>query len=308
MTGYSDERYRQGAIGMGVSVALNLGLAALKIVTGYFGASQAVLADGFDSLFDAAIAMAVLFGLNLARRPADREHPYGHTRAETVAAAAVAILIFWAGLEVLQTALRTLLSGRLTVPNVETLWVAAGSLVVKELLFRYQLWLGRRLNSQAVVANAWNYRTDAFAALAALIAVAGARLGYPILDPVVGLLIAALILRTGVKLTLPVADELMDRAVEPETQRRLEQVVRSVRGVDRLDDLRTRIVGSGYLVDVKVGVRSDRTVEEGHAVAARVKEAILEDSERAIDAMVHVNPVPLEELEHSRSARERSGE
>jgi cation diffusion facilitator family transporter len=273
-------------------LAANLALAALKVGVGILGRSGALLADGVHSAADAVGSVAVLVGLAVARRPADPGHPYGHGKAESVAALVVAILLGLAGVEVAAAS-----AGRLLrpvagpPPATAALWVAALSVVVKEALYRYGRALGLRHRSPALLSSAEDHRSDALSSLAAVGGILGARLGLPLLDPAAGFFVSLFILRWGWLLTLGAVGDLIDARGEPATLARVEAEAARVAGVAAVHLVRTRRMGSGVLVDLEIGVDASRTLREAHAVADGVRERIVARLPEVRDVMVHVNPV-----------------
>ncbi len=278
--------FRAAAAGMGV----NAGLAAVKVAAGLLAGSSAVLADGIDSALDVLVGLAAAVGIAVAARPPDPEHPYGHRRAEAVATALLGLLVLGAGLALLHGTYRQLTAPPLGVPGTVAAVAAGLSLVAKLALARHHLVLGHSLGSPALVAAGLNYRADALVSGGALAGAVGARVGLPWLDPLAASGISLVVLRTGWTLGRQAVDEFMDRSADPRTVGRLRRLIETVSGVEAVHELRTRASGGRLLVDVKIGVRPDLTVEAGHAVASSVKDELLARVPEALDVMVHVNP------------------
>lgn len=287
-----ERRYRTGAVSAWVGLVTNFLLAVIKIAAGVLARSNAMLADGVHSVADLVGSGAVVIGFGVARRPADDCHPYGHDKAETISAAVVAIVLIVAGLNVALAALRTLVSGHVPLPGLLALWAGLISIVVKEALFRYKIHIGRQIDSKAVIANAWEHRSDAITSVAAVLGVAGARAGYPWVDPLTALLVSCLVLRWGWLTARSAVDDLMDRIVDPAAVRRIHSLAGNVAGVVGVNDVRARYVGANILVDLKIGVDPHISVEEGHQIAHLVRKEIVEGMPRVKDVMVHVDPVP----------------
>jgi len=282
---------RQGETGAWVGIIGNLVMAVVKISVGLVAGSQVMLADGVHSISDLFGSAAVLVGLRVARRPPDGCHPYGHARAESIAAKLVGIFLLLAGLQVGYSALATVWAGVIETPDLLALWTALVSVVVKETLFWYKVRLGERIGSRAVVANAWEHRSDALSSVVALVGIAGARMGYPLLDPIGALVVSVFILGMGWKFVREATDRLMDGAVEESLLRLMKRVVRGVRGVEEVQDLRARYMGPMVLVDVKIGVNQELSLSDAHEVAHRVKDTLMAEVKQVSDAMVHVDPV-----------------
>lgn len=273
-------------------LAGNLFLAALKIAVGLVGRSQALLADGIHSAADAVGSVAVLVGLRVARQPADAGHPYGHGKAESLAALAVAALLGLAGVEVAVSSAMALL--RPTVapdPALITLWVAALSVVLKEALYRYNRATGLRQRSPALLSSAEDHRSDAIASLAAVAGILGARLGVRLLDPAAAFFVSLFILRVGWLMGAGAVRDLVDARGEPRTLRRVVAEARAVPGVAAVQQVRTRRMGPDVLVDLEIGVDGRRSLRDAHAVADSVRVRLVEGLAEVADVMVHVNPV-----------------
>ncbi len=267
----------------------NLLLAGVKIVGGIAFNSQAVLADGLHSISDAVGSGAVLYGRHLAATPPDEDHPYGHEKAESIAAFAVGALLGAAGLSVAADAVERLAVGHLSRPAVGALVIAAAGMVVKEVLFRLSRSRSQDLESRALEANAVDSRADVWSSLAALLGVVAARAGWAWADPVMALAVAGLLLWAGLSILRGNLDDLVERhrgAIE----KTVRQVVLGVEGVREMHGLRARGMGRYVLVDVKIGVDGDLSVTAGHEVARAVADAVHRASPTVREVLVHVNP------------------
>lgn len=284
--------YGQGRRAAFWAVAVTLTLGAIKLAGGLLGHSVALLSDAVHSLGDALAASAIWGALLWAQQPADREHPYGHARAEAVAGCNVALLLVLSGLWVGWEALSTF-NVPSPPPAVYTLAIAAGSVLLNEVLFRYSRHVAHRTGSRAVLAAAWDQRLDALSSLAVLAALALVRFGPPdwhAADHVAALLVAGVIVWAGGSLFWGSLHELMDRQADPEvldTVRREAEAVPGVRGVEKL---LVRKAGLEYLVDIHVEVDPELTVREGHAIGHAVKDRLLERIVTVKDVLVHIEP------------------
>jgi len=288
------ERSRLVGAGALMGGAGNLLLMAAKLAGGYLFSSEALIADGVHSASDVAAAVAVGVGIRISRLPADRDHPYGHEKAEVIAQNIVGILLILAGIGLLVQSALTLRSGRAPMPGWVALWIATGSLILKELLFIQNSTVGRRFCSLAMLALAKDHRVDVWASLIAAIGILGARAGVTALDPLGGAAVALLVIRAGWELVVRSTEDLMDEFDDPSTLRTLRTTVASVSDVRRIEGIRARRMGGSILVDVEIAVDGDLTVRRGHQVAGRVKDA-LEGLELEVEAVhVHVDPDPPE--------------
>jgi cation diffusion facilitator family transporter len=284
--------YRDGRRAAARSVALALGLGLVKALGGIFGHSLALLSDAVHSLVDGAIAGALLGALYLAERPADREHPYGHGRAEALAGAGVALLLMGLSAGIAWDSLTTLRSSG-PGPSAYTLVIAAGSALCQEGMYRHSSRVARRTGSRALLATAWDNRLDALGSLAVLLGVALAKWGGPSwhwADHLAALVVAGTVLWVGGGLLRDNIDALMDRQASPELLDAVRREVMAVPGVRDVETLRMRKVGLERLVDIHIEVDPERTVAEGHSIAHAVKDRLIHHVAAIRDVLVHVEP------------------
>lgn len=286
----SDQRYAQGIQVTWLGMAGNVLLTAVKAVAGVVAGSTAMVADAFHSASDIAGSIVVLGGLKLASKPPDASHHYGHGRMEAVVAKLIAILLVATGLGIGWSAIGVLRGGEIAVPGTLALGAAVLSILAKEGMYRYAIAVGRRIESNAVIADAWHHRTDALSSVAALIGVGGARLGVTWLDPAAGLVVAAMILRSGAKIYLDAVRELIDTAPPKELVREIGAWALTVDGVKSVHEVRARYYGPKILVDLKLCVNRRVTVQAGHDIGKKAKQAIIEHIPNVDDVLVHVNP------------------
>jgi cation diffusion facilitator family transporter len=273
-----------------VSVAVNVLLAALQIVVGIFGKSQALVADGLHSLSDLLCDFLVLFANRHGARAADDDHPYGHARIETATTLALGLilltvgaLLFWGAVQRLQdpSALRKV--------HVATLWIAMLTLAGKEALFRYMLHVARKLRSQMLEANAWHARSDAASSLVVVAGIAGNLLGFTSLDLLAAVLVAVMIARMGWQQASRATSELIDTSLDKDEVAAIRQTLLDTPGVRGLHELRTRRMGDRALVDAHVLVDPRISVSEGHYIAEFARGRVVK-SHDALDVMVHIDP------------------
>ncbi|GAV14056.1 cation diffusion facilitator family transporter [Paenibacillus sp. chi10] len=293
----STDRFAKAETGAWVGIIGNILLAGVKGIAGFLSGSQALIADAFHSASDVAGSFAVLVGLKAAKRPPDKDHPYGHGKAESIAAIVVSVLLLVVGIELAISAAKSIWNGKVVVPEWYALAAIILSIVAKESMFQYKFRLGKRLSSQALIANAWEHRSDVYSSIAALVGVGGAMIGGRLgiswllyLDPIAGAVVALLVLRMGYRLVLDSIHSTMDHVLHDEDANPLIRAVQSVDGVITVDELRAREHGHYVIVDVKISVNPRLTVAEGHAVAKRVKKHLLQRFIHVADVFVHVNP------------------
>jgi cation diffusion facilitator family transporter len=259
--------------------------------------SKALLADAANSASDVIGSLAVLIGLKAAKLPPDEDHPYGHGKAESISAIVVSILLILVGFEVGLSAIKALIHGVTEPPRSYALIVIAISIFVKEILFQHNYRLGKKLGSKALVANAWDHRSDVYSSLAAFAGVGGAILGGWLempalyyLDPAAGLFVSLLVLKMGFKLIMESIHDTMDHVLHQEEADELLKTVQRVPGVIAVDSLRAREHGHYVIVDVKISVNPRISVMEGHDIAKHVKHLLLSRFIHVSDVFIHVNP------------------
>ena len=286
--------YRDATRAALVGLAINLALGMAKLIGGVFGNSFALVSDAVNSLGDVFTSAVVLLAFHVAQRPADKEHPYGHTRAEAIAASNVALLVILSAIFVGWEAAQRLLVQH-DVPPVWTLWIAGSNVVIKESLYHYKARVGRRTGSLALIANAWDHRSDALSALAVLIGLGIVRWGGPryiSADEIAALVVVAAILWSAGSLFYKSAHELMDVQAEATLIERIRQSASSVAGVRGVEKLWVRKTGLEHLADIHIEVDSQLTVAEGHRIGHVVKGRLLTEFPNLRDVLVHLEPFP----------------
>jgi cation diffusion facilitator family transporter len=286
--------YRSALTATWVGLAVNLLLALVKLIAGIFGHSIALIADAVNSLGDGLTSGVLLYALGVAQRPADQEHPYGHSRAESVAALSIAVLIGASAIGIAIESLRSLGTTH-PVPPIWTLWIAAGNAILKETMYQYKRRVARRTGSQALVAGAWDHRSDALCSVAVLVGLAFVRYGGEKLmwaDEAAAIVVVGLILLASLKLFRRNASQLMDQQAEDETIAAIRRVAEQTPGVVRVEQIRARRSGIEVFVDIHIEVDSALTVNEGHRIGHDVKARLIESITPVSEVLVHVEPAP----------------
>jgi cation diffusion facilitator family transporter len=275
-----------------LGLALNTLLAVAKFVAGIFGNSHALVADAVESLADIFSSVVVWRGLVVAAEPADEDHPYGHGKAEPIAAAVVSAMLLLAAAWIIIHALRGIGHAR-SAPAPFTLFVLLGTIAVKEGLFRFVARESVHVESSAMHADAWHHRSDAITSLAAAIGISvtliGGR-GYESADDIAAIAAAAIIAWNGSRLLRPAVNELMDRAPSREMVQRVTRIAQSVPGVEAVEKCLVRKMGYLYYVDMHVEVDPEMTVWRSHEIAHHVKNKIREEIHSVRDVLVHIEP------------------
>jgi cation diffusion facilitator family transporter len=277
-----------------LAAVANLMLVVLKGAAGLLGGSSVLIADAVHSLSDLATDLVALVSIRVAAKPPDEDHPYGHGRYETLGTFLLGVILLGAAIGIAWEASSRF--GESVVPAGITLWVAGLGIAIKEGLFQITIRVGRRHQSPLVVANAWHQRSDALSSVAALAGIAGARMGFPILDPAAAVVVAALIVKLAVSLLAGAIREVTDTALQREMLRDLGAGIRRLPGVVNLHELRARRMGPRVLVDLHVQVDPSTTVSDGHQVAERVRLFVFREHEGVSEVLVHIDPEPDEHL------------
>jgi cation diffusion facilitator family transporter len=271
-------------------LVLNLLVAGAKLVLGYSTGAVSVVSDGFHSLTDTASNIMGLVGLRASRKPPDEDHPYGHRKYETLAAAGIFVFLLFVVIEVVRTALERLAGG--TPPQVTSLSFAIMlvTLAINIGVVRYESKRGRELGSELLLADATHTKSDVFTSCAVLISLAGAWLGYPVLDPIGGLVIAVFIAHTGIQIARDASKILSDRVVMDEEA--IRRVVMSVPDVIGSHRIRTRGSSDHVFLDLHVWVNGDTTLHEAHRISHVVKDRLMQKYPQIADAIIHIEPPP----------------
>ena len=274
-----------------LSIVGNSALALFKLLDGIFARSGAMISDAVHSASDVFSSIIVIIGVKIAAKEADRDHPYGHERFEPVSALILAVILLLTGVFIGHSALENIKSAaEVPIPGALALVAAAVSILGKEAMFWYTRFHARRIDSGALMAEAWHHRSDALSSIGALIGIAGARMGHPILDPVASLVICFFIGKAAVDIFRDAVGKMVDHACSEETEQALRDCALAQEGVCGVDLLSTRVFGNRVYVDIEISADGERTLREAHAIAECVHQAIETRFPQVKHIMVHVNP------------------
>ncbi len=281
-----------------VGSVVNLLLLIFKFVAGIVGHSAAMVADAVHSLSDFVTDIVVILFVRLSSRPADEDHDYGHGKFETLATLfvslvllGVAVMLFVNGVVDIVSALH---GEVLETPGLVALIAAAASIVIKEILYRYTVRCGKKLNSQVVVANAWHHRSDALSSIGVLVGVAGAMLlggSWSILDPIAATIVSVFIAKVAYNLLMPSLEELLERSLPKEVEQRILDIILSVDGVSSPHHLRTRRIGNVYAIEVHIRMDGNLTLTQAHAVTTTVERLLKQEFGDSTHVGIHTEPV-----------------
>ena len=270
----------------------NVALAAFKLTAGIIGKSGAMVSDAAHSLSDVVATLIAYIGVRLSRQEEDANHPYGHERLECVASLILSLILAGTGIGVGYSGIRKLFLVHETpeIPTLLPLIAAIVSIVVKEGMFRYTMHYARKLDSSAFKADAWHHRSDAMSSVGAFAGIGLARLGFPIMDPIAGLVIAVLILKVAFDIFKDAIAKMLDTSVGKDFERSVRKFIEEQPDVRHIDVLRTRQFGNRIYVDLEIAVRRDMSLVEAHNIAENVHRNVEKEFPNVKHIMIHVNP------------------
>lgn len=281
------------------SIIGNLLLSLGKLAAGFIANSAAMISDGIHSASDVFGTLIVMAGVKFSNKASDSDHQYGHERLECVAAIILAVILTIIALLIGYNGYEKIFhadAAQLVVPGKLALWAAIISIIVKEGMFWYTRAAAKKINSGALMAEAWHHRSDALSSIGSFIGILGARMGYPILDPIASVVICAMILYAAYEVFKDAMDKMVDRSCDRETSDAISSLVERVSGVEHLDTINTRMFGNRIYVDLEISVKDNLSLLEAHRIAEMVHTAIEANFPLVKHCMVHVNP--LSEKEH----------
>ena len=273
-----DERLEIGVRVIKNTIIGNFILAFIKILIGFIARSTAMLADGMHSLSDVVTTIGVIIGLKLSHKEADKSHPYGHERIESITSLFLSTVLFLVAISIGYSGIIKIINHNYVTPGFSAIIAAITSIIVKELMYWYTIKYANEINSPSLKADAWHHRSDALSSIGALIGIAGARMGYPFLDPLVAIIIALVIIKVAFDICKQSIAQLIDEAASEDDVQVIIDKINSIDGIYEIKNLKTRQHSNRLYVDVDISVD-----------ATYVHNLIEEDS-RIKHCMVHVNP------------------
>lgn len=293
----SKKRLKQANKTTGIGAILNIVLSLAKIIAGIFGHSQAMLADGIHSLSDLGSDLVVIVGMFLASRPEDSSHNYGHGKFETLSTLIIAAILAVVGVGLgyagITNAIGIVIRDHIVKPHIIAFIAAIISIITKESLFQYTIRKGRKINSSAVIANAYHHRSDAFSSLGTALGIGGAILlgnKWVILDPIAGVIVSVFIIKEAYHIGKISLDELLEVALPEEIQDQILEIAANIPDVYKPHNLKTRRIGNISAVDLHILIDSDFTVEYGHSIAHKVEEEIKKQLGNDMIFSIHIEP------------------
>lgn len=280
-----------------IGIFANLFLTIIKGVGGFLSGSRALIADALHSASDIVSSVVILFAVRISNKPPDKEHPYGHGKAENVASIIVALLLIVVGIEISISSIKILFGKTPLAPTQLALFIIIFSIILKEVLFQYKMRLGKKYNSTALISDAWHHRSDSLSSLAVLIGVGAAILGenfdMPILiygDAIAGIVVSIIVIKVGYDLAKESSLVILEKVLSDEDVNKYHQTILSIEGINQVDELLARTHGSYIIIDLKISVSSKISVEKGHEIGKTAKKTLMQTHPEVSDVFVHINP------------------
>lgn len=276
-----------------VGIVGNVILSSFKLYAGVAGRSGAMVSDAVHSLSDVLATFIAFLGVKLSRRSADEHHPYGHERLECVASLVLGVILLGTGAGIGRAALKSIFSGEpdaLAVPGAVALVAALVSIAVKESMYWYTRHYAKILNSAAFMADAWHHRSDAFSSVGALIGIAGAMLGFPVLERAASVVICLFILKVAFDILRDALAKMLDTSCGEDFEKRLAAYIAGQEDVCCVDTLHSRMFGNKVYVDLEIQVDGAKPLREAHEVAERIHDRVEKDFPDVKHIMIHLNP------------------
>ena len=277
-----------------ITIFQNAMLSVFKLIAGMVANSNAMISDAIHSASDVFSTIIVVIGVKISSRESDREHPYGHERMECVAALLLSMVLFITGLGIGVQAFRDIVQGNyenLETPGILALIAAIVSIIAKEGMYWYTRHYAKKIDSAALMADAWHHRSDAFSSIGALIGIAGSRMGFPVMDAVASLVIFVFIAKASFDIFRDAIDKMVDHSCDEQTEKEIYDCVMKHEDVLGISLLQSRIFGNKIYVDLEIEVNASYTLEKAHAIAEEIHEDIERNFPKVKHVMIHENPV-----------------
>ncbi len=284
-------RAKYGYLEATVSIIGNALLFLLKLFLGLFINSIALIADGVHSLSDVSTSGIVIFGFRIAKKESDQEHPFGHGRAEYIATLIIAILLIIVGLGFIQQSIERIINPKYISHQEYVIIISIVvliSAVFKELMARYSIAIAKKINSDVLKADAWHHRSDAISSIGVAIGILGARYGFPILDPIFGIIVSIIIIYVGIDLMKRSSNILMGTKIERETISEIEEIVKSTGYAKNLHNVFLHDYGTNKVITLHVEIDSNLSLEKAHEIADNLEEKI--QKETKFSTVIHLEP------------------
>lgn len=276
-----------------ISILVNVILSLFKLFAGIYARSGAMVSDAIHSASDVFSTVIVIIGVCISSKDSDALHPYGHERMECVASILLSVILFATGIGIGVSGLHKVFSGNygnLAVPGALALIAAVISIVVKEWMYWFTRAAAKQIKSGALMADAWHHRSDAMSSVGSFVGIFGSRLGFPVLDSIASVVICLFIVKAACDIFKDSISKLVDKSCDEDMTSDMKKVILAQEGVLGIDDIRTRLFGSKIYVDIEISANGFKTLNETHAIAEVVHQAVETEFTEVKHCMVHVNP------------------
>lgn len=275
-----------------VSIIVNIFLSLLKLIAGIVGKSMAMLSDAVHSLSDVFGSIIVIIGIKVSKKQEDSDHQYGHERMECLASLALGVILFFTGALLIYEGIKKIALGEnIDTPGVIALAAAIVSIVTKEAMYWYTKISANRINSDALKAEAWHHLSDALSSIGSLIGVAGAMIGFEVLDPIMACVIGVVIIKVSYDIAKEAVNKMIDKACDDDTVNKMRASIKQVDGVSGLDLIKTRMFGTKIYVDIEISADESLSLKDSHQIAENVHDRIETEFTDVKHCTVHVNPL-----------------
>ncbi len=282
-----------------ISIIANTFLAIFKLLAGIFAHSSAMISDAIHSASDVFSSFVVIIGIKLSSKEPDKEHPYGHERLECVAAMILSVILFITGAGIFYNALKNIITGNynsIAIPGVLALIAAIVSIAIKEAMYWYTRYYAKKIDSSALMADAWHHRSDALSSVGALIGIFFARIGYPIMDSVASIIIFIFIVKASIDIFIDATNKVVDHSCDEELEKEIYNYVMKNKDVKDIDLLKTRMFGNKIYVDLEICLDEKLTLKEAHDIAESLHDKLEKKFDKVKHVMVHVNPASKKDI------------
>lgn len=277
---------------------VNFILVAFKFIAGILGHSAAMIADAVHSLSDFITDIIILLFIRISNKPVDKDHDYGHGKYETLATALIGTVLLLVGIGILWNGAtdiyRSIKGEILSSPGMIAFWAAIFSIIAKEILYRYTVAKGKKLNSPAVIANAWHHRSDAFSSLGTAVGIGGAILlgeHWRVLDPIAAIVVSFYIIKVAIQLSIPCFDELLEKSLPDDVEKEITDIILSFPGVSQPHNLRTRRIGNHYAIEIHIRMDGNISLEEAHHTATAIENELKKRYGQNTHVGIHLEPL-----------------
>ncbi len=275
-----------------ITLIINTLLFIFKFIAGLIAHSQAMISDAIHSLTDSITTIIVIFGLVMSSKKADKEHPYGHERIESVFAIILSFILLVTGLSIGYMGIKAVFfANKLTAPGYLALWAAVISIIVKEIMFHYTMHTAKKIASSSMEADAWHHRSDALSSIGSFIGILGARLGLPILDPLCSILICILIVKASIEIFMQATEEMLDTSCDDETNNEIINVILSMHEDIKIYSLKTRMFGSKIYIDADIAFDGNMTLNDANVIAQKIHHKIEKKFKLVKHCNIHIMPI-----------------